>query len=394
MMAFLNLGHLLTHLSMLIFPTAALGMGEFSLPFAALIGLAFGGYLAFGLGAIPAGWLGDLWSRPAMLGVFFGGLGASLVLTGFASSPAQLAIGLTFVGLFASIYHPVGTSMVTDESSATGRDLGVNGLYGNAGVALSALVAGLLTQWAGWRWAFFAPGAVSLLTGVAYFFQRKVGHRAASSVSTPLAQGPSTVEFRRFLWLLGAQTLAGGVVFTSLTLVLPHLLSSGTAALAASPTLTGLTVAAVYSLGALSQVAVGRAMDRTSIRRTFVPLGLLQAPLLAGLFLSPQPALLLFAATVVMVVFAQVVINDAMVAAFAHPGVRSRVYAVRYFVSFAVGALAVKLVENTYGGHLHLLLVGTLVACGALLRVAGSVYRDPVTPASSPLRPPRTDALG
>ena len=62
---FLNVGHFLDHLFMLIFATvAALRLAEeWGMSYAALIPYATPGFVAFGICAIPAGWLADKWSR-------------------------------------------------------------------------------------------------------------------------------------------------------------------------------------------------------------------------------------------------------------------------------------------------------------------------------------------
>src|SRR5918997_7213252 len=92
---FINLGHLLDHLVMLVFPTVVIALGrEWGRPYSELLPLALGGFIAFGAFAIPAGWLADHWSRYRMMVVFFFGIGASLFLTGFASAPWQIGVGL------------------------------------------------------------------------------------------------------------------------------------------------------------------------------------------------------------------------------------------------------------------------------------------------------------
>ncbi|HLQ00784.1 MAG TPA: MFS transporter, partial [Burkholderiales bacterium] len=106
---YLNLGHTLDHLLMLIFPTVVLAMGEeLGRGYAELLPLSLGGFIAFGACSVPAGWLADRWSRFGMMVVFFFGIGAASILTGFAAGPLQIASGLTLIGVFAAIYHPVG----------------------------------------------------------------------------------------------------------------------------------------------------------------------------------------------------------------------------------------------------------------------------------------------
>src|ERR687892_502314 len=106
---FINLGHFLDHLVMLVFPTVVVALGrEWGRPYSELLPLALGGFIAFGAFAIPAGWAARPWSRYRTLAIFFFGIGASLFATGFAREPWHIAAGLTLTGAFAAIYHPVG----------------------------------------------------------------------------------------------------------------------------------------------------------------------------------------------------------------------------------------------------------------------------------------------
>ncbi|MGB8600458.1 MAG: MFS transporter, partial [Burkholderiales bacterium] len=114
---FLNLAHTLDHLLMLVFTTAVIAMApQFDLDYGAMLPLALGGFIAFGVCSVPAGWLADRWSRRNMMAVFFFGIGSAAVLTGFAQNTTHIAIGLTFVGVFAAIYHPVGIAMLVSYS--------------------------------------------------------------------------------------------------------------------------------------------------------------------------------------------------------------------------------------------------------------------------------------
>ena len=124
---------------MLVFPTVVLALGrEWDRPYSELLPLALGGFIAFGAFAIPAGWLADHWSRYKMMAVFFFGIGGALFLTGFATSPWQIAAGLTLTGMFAAIYHPVGIAMLVASPKNLGMALGWNGLWGNLGLAFAA----------------------------------------------------------------------------------------------------------------------------------------------------------------------------------------------------------------------------------------------------------------
>ena len=69
--------------------------------------------------------------------------------------------------MFAAIYHPIGTAMLVEAAGdRPGRAIGVNGVFGNIGVALAPVVTAFLAQHAGWRFAFVLPGAICALLGL------------------------------------------------------------------------------------------------------------------------------------------------------------------------------------------------------------------------------------
>src|ERR1700680_110223 len=208
---FVNAAHFIDHYSMLIFAAAVIVMGPaLGMSYSELLPYATPGFVAFGAGSLLTGWLGDRWSRRHMMVIFFAGIGASMVAVGLVQTPMQLgaallsiglfasiyhpvgtamivsyadrlgrAVGppggwgnlrgaLWSIGLFASIYHPVGTAMIVSYADRLGREMGLNGVWGNLGVASSALVTGIVGQYLGWRWAFIIPGIVTILIGIAF----------------------------------------------------------------------------------------------------------------------------------------------------------------------------------------------------------------------------------
>jgi|SRR6516225_576376 MFS family permease len=107
-----------------------------------LLSLSLGGFVLFGLGALPTGWLGDRWSAEHMMVVFFVGTGGAAISAGLAGSPVALALGLAATGLFGSIYHPVGTAWLVRNAANRGRAFGWNGISGSIGLTLRCRRAG------------------------------------------------------------------------------------------------------------------------------------------------------------------------------------------------------------------------------------------------------------
>ena len=135
-----------------------------------LISLWTLGALLIGLGALPAGWLSDRWSRSSMMVIMFIGMGLSSILCGLSNEQFSLFIGLSLLGISCSIYHPVGIAWVVNSSEKKGRALGINGIFGGVGIGSGAFIAGLLIKYFDWKFAFIIPGIISLIIGIILFF--------------------------------------------------------------------------------------------------------------------------------------------------------------------------------------------------------------------------------
>jgi MFS family permease len=383
---YLNLGHFLDHLFMLVFATvAALRLNsEWGLSYAELIPYATPGFIAFGVCAILAGWIADKWSREGMITVFFVGIGASSILTGLANSPLQIALGLTAIGIFAAIYHPVGLAMVVQDRDKTGLPLAVNGVFGNLGVASAALLTGFLIDSAGWRSAFYLPGAVSILLGISYwmFIARDMpGSSGAAAArrgaSTPSSTVPRATLIRVFA-IIFFTTAVGGLIFQSTTFALPRIFAERLTDFAVSATQVGWYAFLVFSLAALAQLLIGYLVDHHSLRLVFATVALLQAVFFYLMTHLQGVAALLLAIAFMFVVFGQIPINDVLVGRMARSEWRSRAFALRYVVTFSVMASAVPLIGwlHANGGFARLFSVlafaAALIFCATLLLPAGS----------------------
>ena len=143
---------------------------EWKFSYDELISLWTLGALLIGLGALPAGLLSDRWSRSSMMVIMFFGMGLSSILCGLSNEKFLLFIGLSFLGLSCSIYHPVGIAWVINATNKKGRALGINGIFGGVGIGSGAFIAGLLIKYFGWKFAFILPGIISLIIGVILLF--------------------------------------------------------------------------------------------------------------------------------------------------------------------------------------------------------------------------------
>lgn len=367
---FINVGHFVDHLAMLIFPTVVIALArEWQRDYSELLPLTVGGFVAFGAFALPAGWLADHWSRYRMMVVFFFGLGASLIFTGFARTPWQIGLGLTVIGVFAAIYHPVGIAMLVSAPKKLGSALGWNGLWGNLGLAAAAFIAGALMDAFGWRAAFFVPGAIAIAAGVA-FLALVPDPGPVQKKSRSLGLHVDRATMARIFTILLVATACGGVIFNSTTVAMPKVFDERLRALVQTNVGVGALVAVVYATAAFAQLAMGALIDRFELRRLMIGIALVQIPLLAVAARLEGWPMLVAAFAMMLAIFGQIPLNDAIVGKYCADEYRARVLAVRYVVSLGVAAVAVPLIallHRTEGGFRNVFLTLACLAGGMLV---------------------------
>ncbi|TDR85458.1 MFS transporter [Enterovirga rhinocerotis] len=344
---FINAAHFITHYSLLILPTAVLVMarpgGEFGSEYGPIVALATAMFVLYGVGSLPQGWLAARFGRKALMVTFCIGTGLSLIAAGFATTPLLLAATLGSAGLFAAIYHPIGTAMLVESAGATpGRSIGINGVFGNIGVASAPIVTAFLAGAIGWRVAFFVPGIVSVLLGLLWIRVPEYDH-TAHVAAKPFPVIPKPIVRRAVIVLL-AVAIVSGLVFNAFTLLLPKLMQERLASDTTLLPIVGALAFFVTLCGAVTQFTVGRLIDRKTLKRVFVPLAVVLAPTLAALAFAEGWIAVTLAGIAAAVIFGQVTINETMTARYIAPPLRAKLYSIRFFVGFLGSAAAAPLV--------------------------------------------------
>ena len=379
---FLNVGHFFDHLIILIFSAvAALALArEWGMGYAQLIPYATPGFVAFGLFAVPAGWLADKWGREGMMLGFFIGIGTAAVLTALADTPLQIGFGLFVIGIFGAIYHPVGLAMVVQGRTKTGMPLAVNGVFGNLGVGCAALITGFLIDQTGWRSAFVWPGVVCVVIGFAYalFLLRTRQLRAsADKVSGEKAKSDQMLQVSRpvlikIFAVIFFSTAVGGLVFQSTTFSLPKVFDERLGELAVTATSVGSFAFVVFALASIGQLIVGYLLDRVSLKLVFLVVAAIQAVFFTLMVGATGSVALAVGAVFMLAVFGQIPINDVLIGRITRSEWRSRVFGLRYIVTFSVSASSIPLIAWIYAlwGFDALFWVLTGAALAILIAVA------------------------
>ncbi|HEV2626488.1 MAG TPA: MFS transporter, partial [Xanthobacteraceae bacterium] len=313
---FLNWAHALDHFVILIYPTVVIELAVvYGRSYATLIALSTSSFVAFGLFSLPAGWLGDHWSRRNLMIAFYIGCGVSLVGATLAPSLTGLTIALFSLGLFAAIYHPVGTAMIVENAKERGRTLAFNGVCGNLGVSLAAGITAALTAALSWRGAFLVPGIVCIATGAIYYWfgppERRYAGARSRSPDVYLTPTIAAIIFALFVVV----ALSAGLVFNTISVALPKIVDERIGHGISLVLVGGLTTA-VFLCGAIAQITVGRLVERIPPHILFAAIAIMQFAGVVWAAYASGPMLLVALAFTMAAIYGQITVNDLLIARY------------------------------------------------------------------------------
>ncbi len=359
---FLNIGHSLDHFFMLIFTTAVLSAsmkGDFEGSYGTLLLLTTFSFLFFGGASLPAGWLGDKWSRHRMIVVFFIGIGAASIFTGLSTGRLGIQIGLAMIGILAAIYHPIGIALVAEEAGRMGRALAINGVWGNIGVALAAVITGAIAEYWGWRTAFIAPGIYAVVIGISYALHLRLMPSAdedqdkafgTTKLSGLLVSGP----------LLGTLGVIGVFIFGFMTYKAVDVF--GRYALAILPVVYAAMACLAYIIYTFQKGALQPVGTPTAKRQFDVPVDI-QQRVFVFLIVAPLFGGLIFQATTIAL---PKILSERLVALIANPSEVGIVAAV-VFALAALGQVVVgELLDRYPIRRIYLSVIGVQLLLCAL----------------------------
>ncbi len=365
---FANVAHFYSHVTMLVYPTVVIALEvAFEMPYGELLSLSFVGFVLYGLAALPAGWLGDKWSAPHMLVLFFFGTGVACIAAGFATGPLGIVIALGALGVFSSIYHPVGTAWVVANAAARGKALGINGVFGTVGIACAPLIAGGLTALFDWRFAFFVPGVACCATGVAFLFviRRKlaVGNGRKNLADTDITRSHAM----RGLAVLCITVLCVGLLAQAHTVVLPKIFAVRAPTVVDWAGLIGAggLASAALAIGAMGQLAGGWLADRYSLTLIYPAIYVVMIPvalLSAGMHGLP---LVGAAGAIMFLITASLPTENSLVARYCPVQWRASAYGAKFVLGLGISSLAIPFAGGIYdatGGFWWMFVAMAMVA--------------------------------
>ena len=334
----LNISHFLDHFIMLVFAKAAYDAGRyFGMSYEEIIVYGVAGFVLFGGMAPVAAQLADRYSRSLMMVVYHFGIGIAAVLAGLAQSVWQLGAAIGLIGVFAAIYHPVGIAMLIKSNRSIGFRLGINGVFGNMGVAAAPLTIGLLLTVGDWRLCFMASGLFCIGYGVVFILalveEAAPAGKAKSKMATGFAPG-----WKMALGSMLLSTASGGFIFGAMTFVVPRYFEISLPNVSTSVAITGLLASIVYAAASFSQIGVGWLIDRVAPKWVLFSIGIGQVIFVALAARFTDYALFFAMLVAMCFVFGQIPITDTILSRYVPDHWRARVLSVKFMVNLTIGA--------------------------------------------------------
>lgn len=368
------LGHFLSHFNMLTFPAVVLPLAaRLNLPLAQVLGMSFWMYLLFGLTAMPWGMAADRFGARYLMGIYYAGAGlCGLAAAFWVDTPALMVLALAGVGLFSGIYHPAGLGLISTQIKRVSYGMGVNGMFGNLGLASAPLAAGVVT----WLWG---PRAAYLLLGIANLSGLIVMAMMPLPATAEGASADSQGNGSRGFFILLIAMMLGGIAYRGASVILPayfELRNQGIfqwltqhVPAGVSTNLVATAIAsAIFLVGVAAQYLGGRVAERFSLQHSYLVFHLITIPAAFAMAWAVDLPLVALALVYFFFMLGMQPIENTLVSRLTPPRWRHSAFGMKFILTFGVGALAVKGVQAIESG-LGLTWVYPALGCVSIVLV-------------------------
>ena len=314
---------------------------EFDLGFFLLGALGNVAAFTFGFGALPSGFLTDRLGSRRVLYVCMLGSGLSAVLVGISQTSLMLGIALGLMGLTMGLYHPAGIALIAQRVRQRGMALGLHGVSGNLGIAITPLLAGGLAFAFDWRAAYFFLAALAVALGLLLRYV-SLGGETQRAEAEPMPAQPSQRSGSPLvpLILIYSVFVLNGFVYSASRTFLPtHISSEGSEAIG------DVLATLALLMGAVGQYIGGSLSQRFPLERLAPLMAIMIVPCLIVMGVTSGALLVVAAGGFVMFSFGSQPIYTGLIADYTPGRLLGRSYGISFFAAFGLAS-----VGSTYAG--------------------------------------------
>jgi len=399
--------HFITHGFMTLLPAVLVVIAaEHSMSFLDIGIIANIGYFLYGLGSFPSGYLADRFGSKRILTVGIFGMAISSILVGLSPGAASFTLAYGLLGIFASIHHPAGLSLIARRViTARGKALGIHGVMGNVGLFLTPMAAALsVLLFHTWRAAYLIFGIIGL--GFAFILYRarvdeepdlcitslfawfgkprrskavraEPGAGANSPAGEPGAAGPGAESIIPIaLLVLFVGSILSGFIFRGSLTFFPALLQREVYFITSNDepvVLAGFVTTAILSLGLVGSWFGGYLNDKIKVPELFpVIIFFLVAPALYWISRFTDSSLLAAGCFFSLVYYAWQPSHNFLIAKYTKKASQGMGYGINFFLIFGMGSIATAIggyVADDYGVDRFYAIMALVAFCAMLAAI-------------------------
>jgi len=325
---------------------------EMGLAISDVFPIGFMMYMLYGALALPAGYLADHWSKVAVLKVCVLGMSISAFSASYSSSVAGFTLSLAMLGLFCGLYHPAGLGLIASETEKQGAAHGINGIFGNIGIAAAPLGSGIILLALNWRWAYWIAGLVGLAI-LAFIFALTTNHEPDHGRYLKRSVSKNRDGYLKYFVVLCACVVNAGLIYRANLTALPSYFElraeslletiTGFAGSGAGDAMSGasaILVSSLFIFSMVGQYAGGWIADNFDLRKAYFFFHLASVPFIIGMALSFEIPLYISAAGMVFFNLGMLPIENSLLSRFIPGDWLSTGYGIKFTLTFGVGSLA------------------------------------------------------
>ena len=333
-------GHSLVHALMLTFPSLIpIVQKEFNVGLDTLGFVVSISALLFGLGAIPAGWLDRYLGGKKLMIIYQLGASVSALMIVLTSSFYMMVIGLSFIGLFCSIYHPTGLTLVSQNINKVSKGMAVHGMFGSLGSAFGPLLAVSLATLISWRASYLVLAILYSILALITFIN--IPHKNQNINRQKNILKKKTNKKALIYYFITNSFL--GMAYYGFTTFMPIHLSENTYEFLpgiSQNMKAGLFPTIVFIAGMIGALLGGKIGEIFDKRISFVVIIILNIPVFFLVGITSDFALIICSIMLGIIYFSNQPIGNTLVSDFSDNKNRGFVYGLGFFISFGIGSFA------------------------------------------------------
>ena len=332
--------HSLVHALMLTFPSLIpIVQKEFNVGLDTLGFVVSISALLFGLGAIPAGWLDRYLGGKKLMIIYQLGASVSALMIVLTSSFYMMVIGLSFIGLFCSIYHPTGLTLVSQNINKVSKGMAVHGMFGSLGSAFGPLLAVSLATLISWRASYLVLAILYSILALITFLN--IPHKNQNINRQKNILKKKTNKKALIYYFITNSFL--GMAYYGFTTFMPIHLSENTYEFLpgiSQNMKAGLFPTTVFIAGMIGALLGGKIGEIFDKRISFIVIIILNIPVFFLVGITSDFALIICSIMLGIIYFSNQPIGNTLVSDFSDNKNRGFVYGLGFFISFGIGSFA------------------------------------------------------